>query len=50
LSNSLYPNKTLQEREIAALYYLSRYGIQFLNTLYTTLQTSCHDHQIVSFD
>lgn len=50
LSNSLFPNKTLQEREIAAIYYMSRYGVEFLNTLYTTLQTSCHDHQIVTFD
>jgi bacillithiol biosynthesis cysteine-adding enzyme BshC len=50
LINSLFPNKTLQEREIAAIYYLSRYGVEFLNTLYATLQTSCHDHQIVSFE
>jgi bacillithiol synthase len=50
LSNTLFPNKTLQEREIAALYYLSRYGVEFLNTLSTTLQTACHDHQVVTFD
>jgi bacillithiol biosynthesis cysteine-adding enzyme BshC len=50
LANSLFPNKTLQEREIAALYYLSRYGVEFLNTLHKTLQTGCHDHQMVSFD
>jgi bacillithiol biosynthesis cysteine-adding enzyme BshC len=50
LSNSLFPNKTLQEREIAAIYYLSRYGIEFLSTLYASLQTGCHDHQVVSFD
>jgi hypothetical protein len=40
----------LQEREIASIYYLSRYGVEFLRTLYTTLQTGCHDHQVVSFD
>ena len=50
LSNSLFPNKALQEREIAAIYFLSRYGIEFLSTLYTTLQSGCHDHQVVSFD
>jgi len=50
LTNSLFPNKTLQEREIAAIYYLSRYGVEFLSTLYTTLQTGCHDHQVVTFD
>src|SRR6266404_4230245 len=47
LTNSLFPNKTLQEREIAAIYYLSRYGVEFLSTLYRTLQTGCHDHQVV---
>jgi len=50
LTNSLFPNKTLQEREIAAIYYLSRYGVEFLSTLYRTLQTGCHDHQVVTFD
>jgi len=50
LSNSLFPNKALQEREIAAIYYLSRYGIEFLSTLYNTLQTGCHDHQVVRLD
>jgi bacillithiol biosynthesis cysteine-adding enzyme BshC len=50
LTNSLFPNKTLQEREIAALYYLSRFGVEFLSTLYATLQTGCHDHQVVAFD
>ena len=50
LINSLVPNKMLQEREIAAIYYLSRHGVEFLNTLYSTLQTSCHDHQIATFD
>jgi bacillithiol biosynthesis cysteine-adding enzyme BshC len=50
LSNSLYPNKVLQEREIGAIYFLARYGVEFLQTLHGTLQTSCHDHQVVSFD
>ena len=50
LSNSLFPNKTLQEREIGAIYFLARYGVEFLQTLHDTLQTSCHDHQVVSFD
>jgi len=50
LTNALFPNKALQEREIAAIYYLSRYGIEFLSVLYVTLQTGCHDHQVVSFD
>jgi bacillithiol synthase len=50
LSNALFPNKTLQEREIGAIYFLSRYGIEFLNTLHGFLQTDCHDHQVISLD
>ena len=50
LSNALLPNKTLQEREIAAIYFLSRYGIEFLNTLHGLLQTDCHDLQVVTLD
>jgi bacillithiol synthase len=48
LSNSLFPNKTLQERGIAAAYYLSRYGPEFLATLYSNLHTDCHDHQVIT--
>ena len=50
LSNSLFPNKVLQEREIGAIYFLARYGVEFLQTLHDTLQSSCHDHQFVTFD
>jgi bacillithiol biosynthesis cysteine-adding enzyme BshC len=50
LSNSLFPNKVLQEREIGAVYFLARYGVEFLQTLHDTLQSSCHDHQVVTFD
>lgn len=50
LSNSLFPNKVLQEREIGAIYFLARYGVEFLQTLYNTLQPGCHDHQVVTFD
>jgi bacillithiol biosynthesis cysteine-adding enzyme BshC len=50
LSNSLFPNKVLQEREIGAIYFLARYGVEFLQTLHDTLQSGCHDHQIVTFD
>jgi bacillithiol biosynthesis cysteine-adding enzyme BshC len=50
LSNSLFPNKVLQEREIGAIYFLARYGVEFLQALHDTLQTNCHDHQIVTFD
>ena len=47
LSVSLYPNKTLQEREIAAIYYIARYGTDFLRDVYANLHPDCHDHQVI---
>jgi len=48
LSNALYPNKTLQEREIAGIYFLSRYGQELLRNLYDSIHADCLDHQVIS--
>lgn len=48
LSVALFPNKTLQERETAAIYYIARHGTDFLRDVYTNLHPDCHDHQIIS--
>jgi bacillithiol biosynthesis cysteine-adding enzyme BshC len=48
LSNALYPHKTLQEREIGAIYFLGRHGDQLLHDIYAFLQTDCQDHQLIS--
>jgi bacillithiol biosynthesis cysteine-adding enzyme BshC len=48
LSHALYPNKGLQEREIAGVYFVSRHGAELLRNLYDTVHTDCLDHQIVS--
>ena len=48
LSNALYPNKVLQEREIGGIYFAARHGTQFLRELYDTVRTECLDHQIIS--
>jgi bacillithiol biosynthesis cysteine-adding enzyme BshC len=48
LSNLLYPNKGLQEREIAGAYFLSRLGNELLQTLYETVNSDCLDHQVIS--
>ena len=48
LSNALYPNKVLQEREIGGVYFVARHGTELLQNLHDTLQTNCLDHQIVS--
>lgn len=48
LSNVLYPNKVLQEREIAGLYFLARHGTELLRSLYDSIHTDCVDHQVIS--
>jgi bacillithiol biosynthesis cysteine-adding enzyme BshC len=48
LSNALYPNKTLQEREIAGIYFLGRYGRELLHNLYDAIHADCLDHQVIS--
>jgi bacillithiol biosynthesis cysteine-adding enzyme BshC len=47
LSQALYPDKGLQERSVGGVYFLARYGREFLQQLYDAIQTDCHDHQIV---
>jgi len=47
LSQALYPYKGLQERGIGGVYFLARYGGEFLQQLYDAIQPDCHDHQIV---
>ena len=47
LSQSLYPDKGLQERGIGGVYYLARYGSDLLRQLYEAIQPDCYDHQIL---
>ena len=47
LSQALYPNRGLQERTIGGIYFLARYGHDLLHQLYDTINSACHDHQIV---
>ena len=49
LSNTLFPNKTLQEREIAGVYFMARHGAELLHQLYQGIHTDCLDHQVVTF-
>jgi bacillithiol synthase len=48
LSNLLYPNKALQERELAGVYFVARYGPEFLRDVYEAIHPDCLDHQIIS--
>jgi bacillithiol synthase len=47
LTQALFPGKGLQERGIGGLYFLARYGLDFLHQLHDTIQLDCHDHQIL---
>jgi bacillithiol biosynthesis cysteine-adding enzyme BshC len=47
LSQALYPNKGLQERSIGGIYYVARYGREFLHQLYDAIQLDCCNHQIL---
>ena len=45
LSQSLYPEKGLQERTIGGIYFLARYGQDLLHQLYAIMNSNCPDHQ-----
>ena len=47
VSQALFPNKSLQEREVAGLSFLARYGTGLLAELHSHIQPDCHDHQII---
>ena len=48
LSNALYPEKALQEREIAGIHFVARHGTQLLRDLYDAIHPDCLDHQVIS--
>lgn len=43
----IYPNDTLQEREINFIYFASKYGVNFVKWLVNELSTSKIDHQVI---
>jgi len=47
LSHALYPDKGLQERGISGIYFLARYGREFLHQLHDAIHPDCHDHQLL---
>jgi bacillithiol biosynthesis cysteine-adding enzyme BshC len=47
LSNTLFPNKALQEREVAGVSFVARYGQELLANLYEKIHPDCHDHQVI---
>jgi bacillithiol synthase len=47
LSEALYPDKGLQERSIAGIYFIARYGNELLRQIHENIHLDCHDHQIL---
>jgi bacillithiol biosynthesis cysteine-adding enzyme BshC len=47
LSHALYPVNALQERGVAGIYFVARHGMDLLSSIYDTMRTDCHDHQIL---
>jgi bacillithiol biosynthesis cysteine-adding enzyme BshC len=47
LSNALYPDKTLQEREVAGISLVAKHGRELLNDLLDQIHPDCVDHQLI---
>jgi bacillithiol synthase len=47
IENALYPNKSLQEREIAALYFYNNHGPELIDRLVELAQTRCPEHKVL---
>jgi hypothetical protein len=47
LSHALFPHKALQEREVAGVSFVGRYGPALLQDLYQSIHVDCHDHQVI---
>jgi len=47
IENALYPKKSLQEREIAALHFYANHGPKLINQLIDLAQTPCPEHKVL---
>jgi len=47
LSSTIYPNKNLQEREIAGVWFLAQHGPTLLYRIYEAIQPACVGHQLL---
>lgn len=47
IGNSLYPHKTLQEREISGIYFYAKYGPSLIDRLIELAQTPCPEHKVL---
>jgi bacillithiol biosynthesis cysteine-adding enzyme BshC len=47
IENALYPRKTLQEREISAIYFYAKYGPTLIDTLVESAKARCPEHHVI---
>jgi len=47
LSSLLFPEKELQERRLAGIYFLARFGTELIDRLLEDYRPECHDHQVI---
>jgi bacillithiol biosynthesis cysteine-adding enzyme BshC len=50
VSISIYPNSNLQEREINIIYFLNKYGLEFLRWLNNELVIDKYMHQVINLE
>ena len=49
LTNSLFPNHNLQERELNFSYYYNKYGESFIDRIFKELKINSFDHQVIKY-
>ena len=50
MENSLYPHKTLQERQISGVYFYARYGPALIDRLIDLAAARCPEHKVLVLD
>jgi bacillithiol biosynthesis cysteine-adding enzyme BshC len=50
VSTLLFPEKELQERRIAGIHFLAKYGVDLIDRLVEQYHPECRDHQVVYLD
>ncbi|HWY70489.1 MAG TPA: bacillithiol biosynthesis cysteine-adding enzyme BshC [Terriglobales bacterium] len=48
LSSLLFPEKELQERRVAGIYFLAKFGTELIDRLIEDYRPECHDHQVIA--
>ena len=47
IENSLYPHKTLQEREVGGIYFYAKYGPPLIDRLIELANARCPEHKVL---